>query len=310
MRRSTKLITYESEVLNYLKHYYKIGVFDKFFYEYKKHIRPFFISYNAKNINQRVLLKFCDYVDHLDIKNKSKNRIYIYAKVFLKNIFRLMNLSIDLTLLHVSKNAFDIPKEFNYYTQEQFNKFISVETDPLWLLFFKLLFYMGLRKSEAQALLRDDLDVKTKTLKIYKQAYTRQKGNSFMLISCKSLSSNRTLPVPDVILQAYKNVNYSKKDIFMFPARIKKKTNIVISNNAIKERNKRDALLSGMNHIRIHDFRHSCAINLFKNNADIRIISKWLGHANVSITLKVYIHCINNELVQITDLINKSNERI
>lgn len=42
--------------------------------------------------------------------------------------------------------------------------------------------------------------------------------------------------------------------------------------------------------VRIHDLRHSCATWLIGNGADVATVSRWLGHANPSITLNTYAH--------------------
>lgn len=48
--------------------------------------------------------------------------------------------------------------------------------------------------------------------------------------------------------------------------------------------------------IRIHDFRHSCASLLINKGASIQLVSKYLGHASIDITLKTYTHLYKSEL--------------
>lgn len=42
--------------------------------------------------------------------------------------------------------------------------------------------------------------------------------------------------------------------------------------------------------IRLHDFRHSCASLLINNNANIAVVSQFLGHASIEETLDTYTH--------------------
>ena len=56
--------------------------------------------------------------------------------------------------------------------------------------------------------------------------------------------------------------------------------------------------------IRIHDFRHSCASFLINQGASIALVSKYLGHSNISITLNTYTHLYKSELNDITKIIN------
>lgn len=62
----------------------------------------------------------------------------------------------------------------------------------------------------------------------------------------------------------------------------------------------------GVKRIRIHDFRHSHASNLIAFGANIVAVSRRLGHSDVSMTLKVYTHLINNANQQLIDTLNKS----
>lgn len=62
--------------------------------------------------------------------------------------------------------------------------------------------------------------------------------------------------------------------------------------------------LANLKRIRVHDFRHSCASFLINQGASISLVSKYLGHANISITLNIYTHLYKNELDDITNKIN------
>lgn len=57
--------------------------------------------------------------------------------------------------------------------------------------------------------------------------------------------------------------------------------------------------------IRIHDFRHSCASLLINQGASIALVSKYLGHADISITLKTYTHMFKSELDDMINILNK-----
>ena len=57
--------------------------------------------------------------------------------------------------------------------------------------------------------------------------------------------------------------------------------------------------------IRIHDFRHSHASFLFNNGVDVTVVSKRLGHADISITMKTYIHMMPEKEDQAMLILNK-----
>lgn len=72
-----------------------------------------------------------------------------------------------------------------------------------------------------------------------------------------------------------------------------------------KKKNSYCDLTPSKKRIRIHDFRHSCASLLINKGASIALVSKYLGHADVSITLKTYTHMFKSELTKMTDILNK-----
>lgn len=63
--------------------------------------------------------------------------------------------------------------------------------------------------------------------------------------------------------------------------------------------------LANVKQIRIHDFRHSCASLLINQGASISLVSKFLGHTNITITLNTYTPMFKSELNDITNLLNK-----
>ena len=42
--------------------------------------------------------------------------------------------------------------------------------------------------------------------------------------------------------------------------------------------------------IRLHDARHTCATLMHLQNVPIALVAAWLGHADVSFTLRTYVH--------------------
>ena len=53
-----------------------------------------------------------------------------------------------------------------------------------------------------------------------------------------------------------------------------------------------------------HALRHTHASQLINSGVDIVTISKWLGHANPNITLKIYAHLFRNKDGKAADAIN------
>ena len=66
--------------------------------------------------------------------------------------------------------------------------------------------------------------------------------------------------------------------------------------------------------IRIHDFRHSHASLLLSWNIPISVISKRLGHSDISMTLKVYSHLMpldeEKAINTLNNLTSRNNQEI
>jgi integrase len=46
----------------------------------------------------------------------------------------------------------------------------------------------------------------------------------------------------------------------------------------------------GVKPIRLHDARHSCGTAMHLRGVPLAVIAKWLGHADASITARLYTH--------------------
>ena len=55
--------------------------------------------------------------------------------------------------------------------------------------------------------------------------------------------------------------------------------------STITARKNRNCEIAGVNQIRIHDFRHSCAFLLIYKGANIITVSKYLGHTKIEESL-------------------------
>ena len=49
----------------------------------------------------------------------------------------------------------------------------------------------------------------------------------------------------------------------------------------------------GIERAGMHALRHTFATTLFANGVDVKTVSEILGHANVQITMNIYIHVID-----------------
>lgn len=196
-------------------------------------------------------------------------------------------------------------REMQFFTYEEYLKFSSVIENKDWNLFFKMLYFLGLRQGELQALNWNDIDFERKELKINKTLTTKIKGENWTITTPKTKNSNRIIPIPqNIMIELKKHLEYVKKysdfkkEWFIFGNSIPyKETTICSYKNKYCD-------LANLPKIRIHDFRHSCASLLINQGASIALVSKYLGHSKVSITLDIYTHMYKSELEDITNKLN------
>lgn len=198
-------------------------------------------------------------------------------------------------------------KEMQILTLDQFHDLQDVIDDPVYYALFTLLFTMGLRIGEANALTWQDVDFEKGTLSVNKTATTKLKtgDKQYRITTPKTSNSVRTLLLPQSVSNALLSLrdkvyhpNGDRGTAFVFGglAPIPESTITAHKNKYLK--------LAGLPQIRLHDFRHSCASLLINNGATPLYVSKWLGHSTVSMTLNTYSHLWDVNLGSIAQLID------
>lgn len=159
----------------------------------------------------------------------------------------------------------------------------------------------GARLSEVLALTWKDLDLKNQTLSINKSwdyTYT----NSFK--PTKTPSSIRTIDIDKDLTNLFKKLKKEQKNYFKSIGRKWSENTLafldrelkLISNVAInKDLRHIEKKLNISPLITFHGLRHTHVSYLLYKDVDINYISKRLGHASTSITLKIYTHLLKDE---------------
>ena len=169
----------------------------------------------------------------------------------------------------------------------------------------------GLRLGEAIAVKWSDIDITHRQLHVNHNAVVIKNRNSqtkkHKLINqdfLKSKSSKRIVQLNDTAIDALQHIKsnyYSGINGFVLcthtgqqctTQNFSRQFKFIIKNAKIKN-------------CGVHTLRHTFASVLFKKKVDIKIISKLLGHSNISITYNTYIHLIEQ---QKADAINSIDE--
>lgn len=196
-----------------------------------------------------------------------------------------------------------LKKEMDFYEPEEFFKFISVVDDLRYKCFFELLYYCGLRRSEARGLQWKHIDFKNKLLTVSQQVLNPSNSNAsteWYISSTKTEASNRTIPIATTLLNDLAELKKSNERIAKF-----KQTWFVLGDDVPMATGRmyfyRDkyAEKAGVRRIRLHDFRHSCASALISGSAPITAVSNFLGHSETTETLETYTHMFKKDLANV-----------
>lgn len=251
-------------------------------------------------------------INQTSICTRYKNDIYKFLKSIMN--YGMDWYGLDFLSIYRKMTNFTDPnepiKEMSFYTYDEFKQFVSVIDDLRWKCFFETLYYCGLRRGEARGLTWDNIDWHNKSLTVNKQVvdnYQNGSMNNWTISSPKTRSSYRTIPICDILYNDLKSLfdevskepGFNRK-YFCFGL----SDQIPFAPTTALEKRKLYADKAGLKHIRLHDFRHSCASLLINSGANITLVAKYLGHSKIEETLNTYSHMFHSAL---TDVINVMN---
>lgn len=250
--------------------------------------------------------KFNLYLSSLSLSADYKNKILGLLKRLISYSKKYYNTSDNVVIfIENYKEVNKIKKEMLFFTYEEYLKFDKIIDNFEYHTFFEVLYFLGLRQGECQALTWKDIDFNKKYVNINKTLTTKLKGIEWTISSPKTKSSIRQLPIPKQLLNDLKTMynnarqyNDYNKNWFVFG------NTQPFKETTIQKKKNDYCKLAEVKQIRIHDFRHSCASLLINKGASISLVSKYLGHSNISITLNTYTHMYKSELESMTDILN------
>ena len=249
-------------------------------------------------VNEYGVEKFLSYINHLNIRNQSKNGIITLFMRLIERAFYLGNVSqleYGFVKLNIKQLRAEKEHKNDYFTKDEFQKFISVVDDRRFNLIFKLLFYGGFRISELWGI--QTKDVHDGKIDIYKQ----RQSKTITQYATKNALGKRSNPLKKDVyedLEKYiRECNFLENDYLFDVTRvtISKYFNIYANRARVKK-------------IKIHDFRHSCTCLLIKtyleNNQAInfKYIASYLGDTPAMI-MNVYSHAFEKNGKSVLELI-------
>lgn len=187
--------------------------------------------------------------------------------------------------------------EMNFWTLEEFKKFIEFEKKPEPKLAFEILFWTGLRLGELLALTPKDIFENKISVE---KSYIKLNGEDIVSYP-KTSKSKRVVPIPCFLynnIKDYLSKLYDLKDnerIFKF------------AKSYLSKELNRCCKLSNVKRIRVHDLRHSHASLLVNMDVNILTIAERLGHEKVETTWNTYSHLYPNKQLEVAQKLDNLN---
>lgn len=171
--------------------------------------------------------------------------------------------------------------------------------------FIYILYFTGLRRGEALALMKGDINLEAGEIHITKSLAFIDK-NKPEIKTPKTKTSIRTVYMPAALKSALKSYMASINSLYLFTDHLGQIMSYS-SYNRMWQRifKKINAYMGGTDTLRVtdltpHIFRHNYATMLYYQGIDVKQAQKLLGHSNIKTTLEIYTHLISDETVSQT----------
>ena len=163
-------------------------------------------TYNKKfaDLNIDHIEKWKKEINNKELATRTKNDLFKYLKSVLNygtkwHDFNFASMYNKMTNFN---DPNELPKEMEFYTYEEFKKFISVEEDIKWICLFKVLYYCGLRRGELRGLTWKNIDLEKKSLSVVQNVVNVSGDHGYWQITTpKTRTSTRTIPIPEKVCE-------------------------------------------------------------------------------------------------------------
>ncbi|OQP16203.1 tyrosine-type recombinase/integrase [Geobacillus zalihae] len=199
-------------------------------------------------------------------------------------------------------------KYLNYQEAKQLIAEIKKDMRPKYISRYIILFALatGARFSEILGLTWDCIDFKNRMVTINK-TWDYKFTNDFA--DTKTYSSKRTIKIDEDTCKILKELRKAQNEVAMKTG-LRNEKNLVfvntkmelVSNNAVNKTLKTLCKKLGLKEVTMHSLRHTHASMLLYRKANIKYISKRLGHKDIGITLQTYSHILD-ELEQAENML-------
>ncbi|PZT51981.1 tyrosine-type recombinase/integrase [Paenibacillus silvae] len=199
-------------------------------------------------------------------------------------------------------NKINTSEPIKFLTKDEVFRFLSdaLENDQKYYLYFKTLIDTGLRKGEALALQRSDIDIKERRIFINKTIVYNQTRIDKIFASPKTPTSKRSIMITENLAKELNEQIIAHED-FEKQIGVSDDENIKLifhrgdgrpfAKSTLQRAFKRICKRAGIDkEITVHGLRHTHAVMMLESGADMKEVQEKLGHASIEVTSDIYAH--------------------
>jgi integrase len=193
-----------------------------------------------------------------------------------------------------------VNEEFVPLDPKQSARFLEAASGDRYEALYVVALLRGLRQGELFGLMRKDLDLEARTLRVERQLQRMRDGSGLRFSEPKH-GSKREMKLPTKTVDALgDHLERQAHEARMFGTRYEDQGLVFASHtgtpldasNVVGRSFKPLLAGAGLPDIRFHDLRHTCATLLFLDGTHPKRVQQLLGHKSIAITLDRYSHWI------------------
>ena len=210
-------------------------------------------------------------------------------------------LPVHLNVIMPSQDKVPSKRDTDAYNKRDQEKLLCAMDDSQGSTAMLLMLETGMRIGEVFALRWGDILWQRRAIRIHSTlVHPQGQAKSYVQEGAKSRSSNRTIPLST---RAYTLLDgiYGGQDGLVFPST--RDPDVSVGYNAIRKQIQGLCNEAGVKYRGMHVFRHTFATNCYYKGCDIKILSKLLGHASVTVTYNTYINLYGDALEEMRSVV-------
>lgn len=200
------------------------------------------------------------------------------------------------------------PKKENVNTRvltlNEQEKFLATAKSSVNYYHFLFILQTGIRSSELRGLKWSDIDFENRIIHIRRNVTYNSNNNKFIVGELKTNSGYRDIPMIGIASEILTNIkrNIANKTD-MLPVEFADHI-FLNSNNKLIPNSNYDSYLekicnkAGIEKISMHTLRHTFATRCIEAGMKPKTVQNILGHANISMTMDLYVHVTEDEKVK------------